>query len=175
MTLPQIPVVKFDRNRVTEEVREDLRRNIRTVPEFQDSRVDLNVVYEAALRSILAGRDLHILATALTSICVPGVTNKRAGEIALFLNNRATALMNRRQQQAIGIREAIWMYSGAPCQVNPKHPSPEDIRQDRAHREADRKRFHIAEGMLVDGKRTYPGEQEGCRCFSRPITPGFEQ
>ena len=102
------------------------------------------------------------------------MTKQRASEISIRLNNKATALINRNQQVSIGIKYAIWVYSGAPCQVNPKKPSAKDIRQDAAHKAADGKRYEVAKGMLLNGELTMPGQEEGCKCISRPIIPGFD-
>jgi hypothetical protein len=82
--------------------------------------------------------------------------------------------MDRDRQKSLGIKYAIWMYSGAPCQVNPKKPSAKDIRQDAAHRAADGKPFEVAKGMLLNGRLTMPGREEGCKCSSRPIIPGLD-
>ncbi|MDB5396676.1 MAG: hypothetical protein JWM91_4182 [Rhodospirillales bacterium] len=32
----------------------------------------------------------------------------------------------------------------------------------------------MKEGLLVDGKWTHPGFEEGCRCFSKSVVPGFD-
>jgi hypothetical protein len=166
-----IPTVKFDPKRVTEAVKTDLKKNIKKIKELDESHFDQ--IYEAALRSISRGRDLATLFNAIMSLNLPSMTKQRAGEISLSLNNKATALMSRNRQKSLGIEYAIWMYSGAPCQVNPKKPSAKDIRQDAAHRAADGKRYAVAKGMLLNGRLTMPGREEGCKCSSRPIIEGF--
>jgi hypothetical protein len=81
----------------------------------------------------------------------------------------------KRRWAAIGVKHAIWLYSGAPCQIDPKHPSPEDIRQDAAHRAADGVRFEATQGLLVEGKWIYPGQLAGCRCAARAVIPGLDR
>ena len=167
-----IPTVKFDSNRVTEAVKADLRSNIQKVKEFDETL--LEQIYDFALQSISKGRDLGTLFNAIMELNLPDMTKRRASEISLSLNNKATALMNRDQQVSVGIKYAMWVYSQAPCQMNPKNPSSEDIRQDAAHQAADGQRYEVAKGMLLNGRWTLPGRDEGCKCFSQPIIPGFD-
>jgi uncharacterized protein with gpF-like domain len=167
-----VPTVKFDPRRVTDAVKADLQKNIHNIKEFDESHFDQ--IYDAALRSVSRGMDLATLFDAITALNLPDVTKQRAGEISRNLNFKAKALMDRDRQLSLGIKYAIWMYSGAPCQVNPKKPSAKDVRQDAAHRKANGKRFEVAKGMLLNGRLTMPGREEGCKCFSRPIIPGLD-
>jgi len=161
-----IPTVGFDALRVTKEVKADIRNNILLLG--IDSKC-VDPVYDAAVRSVSAGRDLSLLYNALMQLNISGMTKRRAGEIARLLNNRATALMNRQRQEAIGIKQAVWLYSGAPCEINPKKPTG----QDAAHRTANGKSFDVSKGMLLNGTWTWPGVEPGCRCVSKSIIPGF--
>ena len=154
-----IPTVKFDSNRVTEAVKADLRSNIQKVKEFDETL--LEQIYDSALQSISKGRDLGTLFNAIMELNLPDMTKRRASEISLSLNNKATALMNRDQQVSVGIKYAMWVYSQAPCQMNPKNPSSEDIRQDAAHQAADGQRYEVAKGMLLNGRWTLPGARRG--------------
>lgn len=87
-----IPTVKFDLKRVTEAVKDDLRKNIQNISEFDEFH--FVHIYDAALRSISRGQDLATLFNAITELNLPGMTRLRASEISLGLNNKATALMN---------------------------------------------------------------------------------
>jgi uncharacterized protein with gpF-like domain len=167
----RIPTVKFDTSRVTDAVKTYTWENITLLEDIEPKYFDQ--VYDAALRSISAGQDLSVLYNALLQININGMTKRRAADIALLLNNKATALMNRVHHQPLGITRAIWLYSGAPCELNPKNPTDQDIRQDAAHRAANGKQFEINAGMFLDGKRTWPGVEPGCRCSSRPVVHGF--
>ncbi|HEY5305172.1 MAG TPA: hypothetical protein VIJ52_00695 [Pseudolabrys sp.] len=169
--MPGIPTVKFDASMVTEAVKADLKQNILLLGDIDKNHFDQ--VYDAALRSITAGRDLHVLYSALVQMNIGGMTKRRAEDIARLLNNKATALMQRTRQAAVGITQAKWLYSGAPCKINPKAPSDQDKRQDAAHRAANGKIFEISKGMFLDGKRTWPGVEPGCRCASMPVVAGF--
>jgi hypothetical protein len=141
---PNIPTVGFDATWVTDTVKADIRKNILLL---EIDRECVDRVYEAAVRSISAGRDLSVLHDALIRLNVSGMTTQRAGEIARFLNNRATALMNRQRQESIGIRQTLWLYSGAPCEIDPKKPTG----QDASHRAANGKSFEVSKGMLLNG------------------------
>ena len=167
-----IPTVKFDPKRVTEAVKVDLKKNIRKIKELDESHFDK--IYEGALRSISRGRDLATLFNAIMELNLPSMTKQRAGEISRSLNDKATARMNRDRQVSVGIEYATWAYSGAPCYVNRKKPSAKDIRQDAAHKAADGKRYEVAKGMLLNGRLTLPGREEGCKCASRSIILGLD-
>ena len=167
-----IPTVKFDPKQVTEAVKADLAKNIKNIGEFDESNFE--IIYAAALRSTSRGGDLATLFGAIMELNLPGMTKRWASQICLSLNNKATALMNQDRQVSLGIKHAIWVYSGAPCQMNPQKPSPKDIRQDAAHRAAGGKRYETRKGMLLNGRLTLPGREEGCKCLSRPIIAVFD-
>ena len=156
---PSIPTVKFDPRRVTEGVKADLRENIKALGEVGIANFEL--IYEAALRSITAGRDLHVLYVALMTI--DGMTKSRASNISRSLNNKAASLMEVNQQVGLGIEYALWCHSGAPCGPN----------DDRAHRAANGKPYRVASGMLLNDRRTWPGREEGCKCESNSIIAGL--
>ena len=69
-------------------------------------------VVDAALRSIRTGRDLYTLSQALVAA---GLTEAKAGEVALHVHNRSTSAMEADRQGSLGVTEAVWLYSGAPC------------------------------------------------------------
>ena len=130
LSLQTMPTVKFDPSAVSESVKADLRRNIELLDDLEKKHV--RQIYEAALLSISAGRDLHMLFTALMQI--EKMPKERADEIARSLHNKATALIDRERQASLGITHAIWMYPNAPCMRDPKHPVAADVQQDSAHR-----------------------------------------
>ncbi|NNM57900.1 hypothetical protein [Acidocella sp.] len=166
-----LSTVKFNSAKVTNAVKADLRANIDKLPEFDGSHFEL--IYDSALASIQAGRKLSILYQAIIKLAVPSMTKIRAGEIAEFLNNQATAIMEQEQQLALGITHAFWCYSSAPCMAHPKNPSEEEIKQDKAHKAADGKRYEVATGMYLDNSWTLPGRGWGCKCYSRSVIPGL--
>jgi len=162
-----MPTVKFGASLVTKGVKANLRRNIESLPDL--GKKHRRVVYNVALRSIKAGRDLHMLATALVSIA--GMSNGRAGEVALSLHNKATAEIERDRSVSLGITHATWLYGNAPCMKNPFKPTDAETRQDAAHKEANGKRYEVRKGLFLDGKWTWPGMEEGCKCVSRIVLP----
>lgn len=166
-----LPTVKFDPASVSEGVRADLRHNIALIGDVDKKHFES--IYQAAVKSISAGGDLHALSCALMDI--DEMPKQRAAQIARSLNNKAMSLINRERQASLGITHTIWMYSNAPCIKDPRHPDATDIQQDAAHRSADGKRFELSKGLLVDGKRTWPGIEEGCKCMSRAVLPGLEE
>jgi hypothetical protein len=102
------------------------------------------------------------------------MSTRRAGEITATLLNKAEALTEQESRMRLGITHAIWMYANAPCMVNPSHPTDADRKQDAAHQAANRKRFEVKKGMLIDGEWTMPRRGVGCKCISRSVIPGLE-
>jgi uncharacterized protein with gpF-like domain len=162
-----IRTVKFDASRVTDAVKADLRKNIALLKDVDQKHFE--PIYDAVLRSISAGRDLHLLYKALMHMSIGGLTKRRAEDIARQLNNAATAFMHREHKEAFGIKQAKWLYSGAPCEINFKTPTG----QDAAHRAANGKIFDVSKGMFLNGKWIWPGGEPGCKCVAKPIVPGF--
>jgi hypothetical protein len=162
-----IPTVKFDPTRVTDAVLVDLKENIRAIPEAGVD--DFETIYQAAFSAISVGGALDVIYAALME--VDGMTKSRASDISRSLNSKAKAIMDAERQAQLGIKYATWLYSGAPCGVNPKEPGGED--QDAAHKAANGKPFLISEGMLLNGVRTWPGREDGCKCVSKSMMPGF--
>lgn len=120
----------------------------------------LTEVQGLVMRSVQNGRDLSYLSEQL--VARYGVTKRRAALIARDQNNKATANITRVRQEAIGIKEAIWMHS---------HGGREPR---KSHQDADGKKYDVKKGMLIDGEYIRPGQLINCRCVSRSIIPGLE-
>lgn len=164
----RIPTVKFDPTRVTDAVLDDLKANVRALPEV--SADDFETIYQAAFRAISVGGALNIIYAALMDI--DGMTKPRASDISRSLNSKAKAIMDAEQQTKLGIKYATWLYSGAPCRVNPKEPGGEE--QDAAHKEANGKPYLVTKGMLLNGRWTWPGREDGCKCVSKSMIKGLD-
>lgn len=169
-TKPRMPTVKFDQSRVTPAVEADIQTTLQGLPEIPAAKRQR--IYDAALKSIRAGRALNILNDVLIGI---GMDKRRAAEIARLVNDRATSLMERERQTALGITEAVWCYSGAPCMFRPKTPSPENIKRNAEHEAVNGKRFPMAKGMLINGRRVWPGMEPGCKCGFRSVIPALDK
>ena len=164
----EIPTVKFDPSSVSESVKANLRRNIELLDDIETKHV--NGIYELALRSVVSG-DLHLFCAELMNMHIEGMTTGRAALIGRSLRNKANAILGNERRAALGITQAIWMYSHAPCMVSPRHATEAEIRQDAAHKAANGKKFDLSKGLLVNGKWTWPGVEDGCRCSSRAVLP----
>lgn len=162
----RISTVRFDASRVTQTVLADLKCNIREFREIGEKHFD--AVYHLAVRAIKAGGDMEILCKGLIELDIAEVTYKEAALISRCLDFRSRELMEREQRIELGITRARWRY-GAPCMLEPGEPTPSDLLQDAAHKEADGKIYNIAEGMMLNGKRTWPGRALGCKCSSKAI------
>jgi hypothetical protein len=159
--------VEFDPSTVSKSVKANLRKNIELLGGIEKKHIPQ--IYEAALSSVLAGRDHRSLVAALVRI--EEMPQDRAWEITRNLHNKATEQINRERQSSLGITHAIWMYANAPCMKDPSHPTEAEIQQDAAHKAANRKRYDLSKGLLVNGKWTRPGVEEGCKCVSRAVLP----
>lgn len=167
-----IPTIKFDGSRVTEEVKDGLRRDIQNIPDIDRDKID--EIYKTAVIAAMRGRDLGLLCGAIYDLHDGRLTRKRSGDISRLLIDRASVVINNNRMTEIGIDEAIWVYSGAPCRENMKSPSPKDLSRDAAHKAANGQRYQIAKGMFLNRKWTHPGREPGCRCSSRAVIPALE-
>jgi SPP1 gp7 family putative phage head morphogenesis protein len=112
------------------------------------------------MRSIAQGGALGDLSKELQRRY--GITRRRSELISRDQNAKANATMTRVRQQSIGIDTAVWKHSHAG-----KTPRP-------SHLAADGQEYKVKEGMLLDGKMTWPGVEINCRCFSRPVINLFK-
>lgn len=165
-----IPTVKFDDSHFTEAVRKNLRNAISTLVGIDQNYFDQ--IFDAALRSVLAGGDLGLLNSALITMQIDGMTKRRAQDISRHLNNVATSNMATERQIQLGITEARWMYSGAPCVSSTKNTSTE---MDAVHKSANDVKYKIRDGLYLGGKWTWPGMEEGCKCVGVPIIMALER
>jgi hypothetical protein len=151
----------------------DLERAVLELPETTPDNFEK--IYDIALRSIASGGDLYLFSTSLMSTGIGGMTGQRAAEISTQLWFRAKEMMDRERHADLGITRARWAYSNAPCMVNPAKPAPADRRRDAAHKDANGKVYVITEGLMLEGKRTWPGRERGCRCIGRSLIPGLDR
>jgi len=169
--MKDLPTVKFDPSRVTSDVQAAVKARVEQIAGLDPS--NFQNIYEASLRSVSAGRDLATLYVALLALSIEGMNKKRAKAVALHINNVATAVMAHQRQKEMGVTHAVWLYSGAPCVKSAAAATPQDRQQDAAHRAANGKRFVVSDGMFVNGVQTWPGMEEGCRCFAKSEIAGF--
>lgn len=158
-----IPTVKFDRRLVTQEVRRDLWATIEGLDEIPGEFKKR--AYEAALVMVLRGRDAGHLADVLRGFRLNNLTDREIGELSIYLANRSTALIDKERLLSNGIRQAMWIYSGAPCTGSDG--------LDELHRRANGSIFQVANGLLLDGRHSWPGLERGCKCTTKPMISGF--
>lgn len=115
------------------------------------------------MRAIQVGGDLGKMTKDLQKNL--GITKRRAVNIARDQGNKATASLQRARQMELGIKEAIWVHSGAG-----KHPRPTHVKAGK-----DRVRYNVDKGWFdpAIGEYILPGHLINCRCTSRPIIPGL--
>jgi uncharacterized protein with gpF-like domain len=126
--------------------------------------VHLDQVEGLVMRSVTAGRDLHVLAKGLQEQL--GVTRRRAAFIALDQNNKATSALQRNRQIELGLK-ARWLHSGGG-----KVPRPDHVAFSKGRDGGPI--YDPKEGALISGKRIWPGQLIGCRCVACAVLPGFE-
>ena len=167
--IPMMPTVKFDESRITKTVAKALNQYIGEMPDIEKKKV--KQVFELALQTVAGQGKLDVFRVALMRLDIPGMTKSRAIQIGVFIDRRAGALIERERQESLGIKYATWRYSSAPCFDGPTNPV--QIKLDAGHSAANGKRYEISKGLLVNGKRTWPGMDEGCKCISLSEFPGL--
>ena len=161
-----MPTVQSDRRELSPALRQGLASAIAGAVNLPAPA--MQQIVELAERSVQTG-DLASLARALRDI--DGLDSNATVAAVTNLVRGTMARAGRERQLDLAIEKAVWLYSGAPCMQNPGHPTEEDRRRDAAHRKANGATYSLAKGLLVDGQRTWPGCEPGCRCSSRPVLP----
>ncbi len=130
---------------------------IRSIPQKYLQQVETRV-----WESVSTGSDLNALANGLADEY--GVTWRRAKLIARDQNTKAAAAIEAARRRDLGIRQAIWVHSGAG-----KEP-----RESHVKAGADKLVFDLDKGAYLDGEWVLPGYAINCRCTSRAIIPGLD-
>lgn len=129
---------------------------IRSIPQQYFKNIEGMV-----MRSVQRGGELSTLTNDLQKQF--GVTRRRAVLIARDQNRKATAVIQEARRREIGIKEAIWMHSGAGKEPRPTHVA------------MNGKKYKVNEGMYdpAEGRNVFPGSLINCRCTSRAVIPTF--
>jgi uncharacterized protein with gpF-like domain len=93
------------------------------------------------------------------------VTKKRAAFISRDQVNKANSFLTRARHVELGITEGEWHHSHAG-----KTPRPSHVKAGR-----DKVRFNLREGWYDPHEDEFilPGQLINCRCFWKPVVPGF--
>lgn len=163
----QMPTVQFYFDK-------DMRRAVLADLDRHFSALEVDPRYKRfmmteAMSAVQVGGDLGSLISALQRI--PGMSRAEARRLGISINSRATAIIVQVRQSKAGIVFATWRYSGAPCVLNPRRATADEWAQDAAHKAASGTRYPVREGLFVNGRWTYPGREEGCKCISVPVMP----
>lgn len=156
-----LPTVKFDEKWITSEIKEDAMKALLQFPETAEPTPQM---YEAALETARGN-----LSQLFPLLLAAGASKSRASEICRTVGSRLSSLIDRDRGLALGVKEAEWIYSGAPCIASPKKPLPNEELRDAEHRAANGKRYRLADGFLMNGRHVRPGEEPGCKCRARHI------
>lgn len=127
---------------------------IKSIPEKYFTQVQT-----ITLQSITRGRDLQYMTEELQKQF--GITRRRAENIAIDQNNKATAELSRVRQQSLGITKGIWIHPGGGSHPRPKHA--------KAHGQE----FDLDKGLPVgdNGEYVLPGQEIHCGCGWKPVLP----
>jgi uncharacterized protein with gpF-like domain len=104
--------------------------------------------YELIWSHVMKGYDASGLARELSDRL--GMAPDRAKLIARSQCNMARAVMENAERMEMGIREAVWHYE-TRCGI-------------RSHSTLIGRRYVLAEGASLDGKRLWPGSEPSCYC-----------
>jgi len=111
-------------------------------------------VQEAVWKSVMKEYDAVGLARELHDRF--GIAPERAKSIANAQCKMARAVMENAQRIELGVTEAVWRYDGERCTLS-------------SHAALNGKKYPLARGADVDGKRVWPGSEPQCCCTSTEI------
>jgi uncharacterized protein with gpF-like domain len=115
--------------------------------------------YELVWSYVMKGYDASGLARELSNRL--GMAPDRAKVIARSQCNMARAVIENAERMDKGIREAVWHYE-TRCGI-------------RGHRALIGRRYVLAQGASLDGKRLWPGSEPSCYCSSIDIKASDEE
>lgn len=132
---------------------------IRTIPQKFLANVEV-----AVWQAVMAGSDLDTLSRDIKAKY--GVAWRRAALIASDQNAKAKAAMERARRLEVGITKAEWNHSHAGVDKRPSH-----VKAGK-----DKVIYDVAQGWWDPDEQRYiwPGVLIHCRCFDRPVIPGFD-
>ena len=114
---------------------------------------------ELIRRFVMKGYDVSGLARELPDRF--GIAPDRAKAIARCQCNIARAVIENAERMEMGIREALWQYD-TRCGF-------------LSHRGLNGRRYVLAQGASLDGKRLWPGSEPACYCSSIDIKASDEE
>jgi uncharacterized protein with gpF-like domain len=109
--------------------------------------------YELIWSHVMRGFDASGLARELSDRL--GMAPDKARLIARSQCRMARAVMQNAECMEMGIREAVW-HSETRCEI-------------RSHSGMNGRRYVLAEGASLDGRRLWPGSEPSCYCSSIDI------
>ena len=115
--------------------------------------------YELIWSYVMRGYDASGLASELSDRL--GMAPDRAKLIAKSQCNMARAVRENAERMEMGIREAVWHYE-MRCGI-------------RSHIGLNSRRYALAQGASLDGKRLWPGSEPSCHCSSIDIKGSDEE
>jgi uncharacterized protein with gpF-like domain len=115
--------------------------------------------YELIWSCVMRGYDTSGLAQALSDRL--GMAPDRAKLIARSQCNMARAVMENAERMEMGIREAVWHFE-TRCGI-------------RSHSGLNGRRYVLAQGASLDGKRLWPSSEPSCYCSSIDVEPSDEE
>jgi len=101
--------------------------------------------------SVMKGYDVAGLARELHDRF--GIVPERAQQIASAQCRMAHSVMENAHRIELGLKEAVWRHDSARCAI-------------MSHRAFDGKRYALARGANLDGKRVWPSGEPQCFCTS---------
>lgn len=132
---------------------------IRSIPQKFLGDVEVQV-----WQAVMSGSDLDTLSRDIKAKY--GVAWRRAALIASDQNAKAKAAMERARRLEVGITQAEWNHSHAGVDKRPSHVK---AGQEKVIYDVEKGWWDPDEQRWI-----WPGVLIHCRCFDRPVIPGFD-
>ena len=169
----KMPTVSFDASRVNAAVMDNVRQTLASLPGMPSPTPP--AVMEAVKTCVERGGAHAVLFAALKQHLPESAPQGEVEEMTRFVNAQARALMDRDRQLGLGIVQAKWSYSNAPCKTRSARDTDAMTAQDKAHKAANGNVYDVATGLTLQGKPTWPGMEPGCKCTFRLVVPFLER
>lgn len=133
-------------------MRTKLNENVLLIQSLVDD--EIKNLKSQVFRNITSGEPASKLGLRLAKHL--NVSKHQAATIARTEVNKLSSQLSDKRAMEVGIEFGIWRGTG-------------DNRERKSHLEAEGKVFRLSQGLKIDGKWQFPGQEPNCRCWTEYV------